>query len=426
MVKFAEAEKRGRGGDTCTNSGSSGSNTMSGSGTNRPYMMIDKPKINRPMLDALKAHIMQERRRKHEEQQEVEAEERRRKEHESRKKQHAMTLEETKESIAKQTQQLEVLKNKKHDLFQQLKKVLNNEDKRKERHDQHPTYMKENDIIVAQQQPQMPLPLHSQQVVFQSGLLHGGVPRSSISSLYKLSSQSPHPLQPSQQQPSAQQSQINIKRSRSPSPVSYQNAALPYSFKNLSANSTTVVSVSQPGARSVYLSSPASAFFHGPPGQPPPSHHSQPPHHHPPPPSAAHHPQPPASHHQPQALHHPASQASHHHPPPGQYSLARDEKHTAVYGLHAAAAAAARASLMLSGAGLHPMDHKKPGEPEKLYSGPHGMHALPLQQSNAVKSGSITSGFPVRQTLPPPATQAPPASHSNVPQAYGHQRTTYY
>ncbi|KAA0203074.1 hypothetical protein HAZT_HAZT005703 [Hyalella azteca] len=234
MVKFAEAEKRGRGGDTCTNSGSSGSNTMSGSGTNRPYMMIDKPKINRPMLDALKAHIMQERRRKHEEQQEVEAEERRRKEHESRKKQHAMTLEETKESIAKQTQQLEVLKNKKHDLFQQLKKVLNNEDKRKERHDQHPTYMKENDII---------------QVVFQSGLLHGGVPRSSISSLYKLSSQSPHPLQPSQQQPSAQQSQvINIKRSRSPSPVSYQNAALPYSFKNLSANSTTVVSVSQPGA----------------------------------------------------------------------------------------------------------------------------------------------------------------------------------
>jgi G protein pathway suppressor 2 len=54
-----------------------------------------------------------------------------------------MTLEETKESIAKQTQQLEVLKNKKHDLFQQLKKVLNNEDKRKERHDQHPTYMKE-------------------------------------------------------------------------------------------------------------------------------------------------------------------------------------------------------------------------------------------------------------------------------------------
>jgi hypothetical protein len=66
MVKFAEAEKRGRGGDTCINSGSSGSNTMSGSGTNRPYMMIDKPKINRPMLDALKAHIMQERRRKHE------------------------------------------------------------------------------------------------------------------------------------------------------------------------------------------------------------------------------------------------------------------------------------------------------------------------------------------------------------------------
>lgn len=78
------------------------------------------------------------------EQQEEEAEERRRKEQESRKKQHAMTLEETKESIAKETQQLEVLKAKKHDLFQQLKKVLHNEDnKRKERHAEHPTYMKE-------------------------------------------------------------------------------------------------------------------------------------------------------------------------------------------------------------------------------------------------------------------------------------------
>ena len=52
-----------------------------------------------------------------------------------------MTLEETRESIAKETEQLELLKQKKSELFQQLKKVLNEDSKRKERHDQHPPWV---------------------------------------------------------------------------------------------------------------------------------------------------------------------------------------------------------------------------------------------------------------------------------------------
>ncbi|KAF2360872.1 G protein pathway suppressor 2 [Trinorchestia longiramus] len=471
MVKFAEAEKRGRGGDACGGGGSS-SNTGSSSGTSRPFMMMDKPKINRPMLEALKAHIMQERRRKREEQQEVEAEERRRKEQESRKKQHAMTLEETKESITKQTQQLEELRARKHELFQQLKKVLHDVDsKRKERHEQHPSYMKDNDIIAAhqhpQQQPQITaLPVHSQQVVFPSGLLHGGVPRSSsLSSLYKISPQPPPPPPP-QQQP-----QVDL--------VLVSGALLVAHWWRL------VLCGGIEGG--VYLSSQASSFYHGPPNPPPPSHHSQPPpHHHQAPPSCAHHPQPPpASHHQPSSLHHPSSQASHHpssqashhpssqpphhqssqashhpssqaphhpssqtahhhppahhppahHPPPSQYNLGRDDKHSAVYGLHSAAREhrahrtnVATLPVPWTG-GLHLLDHKKGGEPEKLYSSAHGLHALPLQQGASVKSGSITSGFPVRQSLPSPSTQAPPSAppvpHSSVPQPY-HPHSSYY
>lgn len=53
MVKFAEAEKRGRGGD----------------GSDRrlaPVMMLERPKISRAMWESLKAHIMRERRRKKE------------------------------------------------------------------------------------------------------------------------------------------------------------------------------------------------------------------------------------------------------------------------------------------------------------------------------------------------------------------------
>ena len=54
------------------------------------------------------------------------------KERENCKKQHAMTLEETREQISKEESKLSDLKTQKHDLVQQLKKVLNEEKRRKD------------------------------------------------------------------------------------------------------------------------------------------------------------------------------------------------------------------------------------------------------------------------------------------------------
>ncbi|RXG58116.1 hypothetical protein Avbf_08153 [Armadillidium vulgare] len=53
MVKFAEAEKRGR-------SGEGGDRRFA------PVMMLERPKISRGMWEALKTHILKERRRKKE------------------------------------------------------------------------------------------------------------------------------------------------------------------------------------------------------------------------------------------------------------------------------------------------------------------------------------------------------------------------
>lgn len=64
--------------------------------------------------------------------QEADAEEERlRKERENRKKQQAMTLEETREKLSQMEHELTELKNQKHQLFQDLKVVLNEDATRK-------------------------------------------------------------------------------------------------------------------------------------------------------------------------------------------------------------------------------------------------------------------------------------------------------
>lgn len=79
--------------------------------------------------------------------QEADAEEERlRKERENRKKQHAMTLEETREKLTQMEQDLNDLKNQKHQLFQDLKVVLN-EDATRKRAQQQQNYMKERYAI---------------------------------------------------------------------------------------------------------------------------------------------------------------------------------------------------------------------------------------------------------------------------------------
>ncbi|KAG8226469.1 hypothetical protein J437_LFUL009777 [Ladona fulva] len=96
-----------------------------------PAVLVEKPKRNEAMWNALKAHIIRERQRKKQEQ-EADAEvERQRKERERQQKQDVMTLGETREQISHLEAKLAQLKDEKHQLFLQLKKVLNEDDIRR-------------------------------------------------------------------------------------------------------------------------------------------------------------------------------------------------------------------------------------------------------------------------------------------------------
>lgn len=97
------------------------------------------------MWAALKSHIMRERERKKQEQEADEAIERLRREQELKRKQDAMTLEEIKDQVTQSEKKLKELKDEKHQLFMQLKKVLHEDDTRRR------ALVKEaNEIAVAQ------------------------------------------------------------------------------------------------------------------------------------------------------------------------------------------------------------------------------------------------------------------------------------
>nr|CAH7724291.1 unnamed protein product [Callosobruchus chinensis] len=79
----------------------------------------------------VKAHIQRERARKRQEREQEVEEERLRKEREAREQQDVMTLGETREQISQVEIKLQQLKEEKHQLFLQLKKVLNEDDNRR-------------------------------------------------------------------------------------------------------------------------------------------------------------------------------------------------------------------------------------------------------------------------------------------------------
>lgn len=83
------------------------------------------------MWKVLKAHILRERARKKQEREQEVEEERLRKEREAREQQDVMTLGETREQISQLEAKLTHLKEEKHQLFLQLKKVLNEDDNRR-------------------------------------------------------------------------------------------------------------------------------------------------------------------------------------------------------------------------------------------------------------------------------------------------------
>ncbi|CAG7823799.1 unnamed protein product [Allacma fusca] len=96
-----------------------------------PPVVLERPKMSRAMWEALKSHILRERQRK---KQELEADaevERQRKERERQLKQDSMTLSETRDQIVALDSRLTSLKEEKHQLFMQLKKVLNEDETRR-------------------------------------------------------------------------------------------------------------------------------------------------------------------------------------------------------------------------------------------------------------------------------------------------------
>lgn len=96
-----------------------------------PAAVSDKPDRSEQMWNALKAHIIRERERKKQEREAEVEEERLRKEREAREQQDVMTLGETREQIQHLETKLQQLKEEKHQLFLQLKKVLNEDDNRR-------------------------------------------------------------------------------------------------------------------------------------------------------------------------------------------------------------------------------------------------------------------------------------------------------
>ncbi|CAH1974411.1 unnamed protein product [Acanthoscelides obtectus] len=83
------------------------------------------------MWKVLKIHLLRERARKKQEREQEVEEERLRKEREAREQQDVMTLGETREQISQLETKLQQLKEEKHQLFLQLKKVLNEDDNRR-------------------------------------------------------------------------------------------------------------------------------------------------------------------------------------------------------------------------------------------------------------------------------------------------------
>lgn len=170
------------------------------------------------MWNSLKSHILRERQRKKLEQ-EADAEvERQRREREDQQKEQEMTLEETREQVAQSESRLAQLKEDKHQLFLQLKKVLNEDESRKK--------IKESN--------------NNGEITF----LHGyPAPGSSNPSLAHVGSASGFLQTVGHNKPSfvtnKEESGNTTKHSRSPSPphqsyVPYKTQAMSYSSGNMS------------------------------------------------------------------------------------------------------------------------------------------------------------------------------------------------
>lgn len=179
-------------------------------------MMIERPKLTKATYQALKRYILLEREKKKQEQEQDKAQERLRKERELRKRKEeedSLTLEQTKEQLLQLERRLAELKQDKHGLFSELKKVLHQENEMRQR-----AQMKEqNEIAALQQQQQQqypaglqPVPGSHTSVFMQSHMVPARTKYMNVATA--------HPSAGVQQ---------GIKRSRSPSSPPPQSAHYP-------------------------------------------------------------------------------------------------------------------------------------------------------------------------------------------------------
>ncbi|KAH7936565.1 hypothetical protein HPB49_001419 [Dermacentor silvarum] len=101
-----------------------------GRATVRPAL-VEPPKMSMAMWVALKKHIVRQREKQKQEQEAGVAKARVRRELELKRRQDAMTLQEIRDQVQQSEKKLVSLKEEKHQLFMQLKKVLNEESTRK-------------------------------------------------------------------------------------------------------------------------------------------------------------------------------------------------------------------------------------------------------------------------------------------------------
>ncbi|XP_022203173.1 leucine-rich repeat extensin-like protein 5 isoform X2 [Nilaparvata lugens] len=365
------------------------------------------------MWQALKVHIQRERQRKKQEQEADAENERQRKERELQQKQDVMTLGETREQILVLEQRLSKLKEEKHELFMQLKKVLNEDEYRRRQ------MVKESNEVLEMYnvtlgnhqlflQQNMPVANRNQQL-YKVPPPHNLLPASG-GSLKRSCSPSPPPstgynhpsygYKPNQAPPSSSYQKAPPEDNRRGH--EYVRAVLwnknnqygPF-YPTSTTLSYSASAAPAPSAPVQTIYTYAGQFAHAQPPPPPPSSSGGPP----PPPQSQVRAEPPPP---PQDSQPPPPQP----PPPSA-------KHPTVY--------MTQSRAPISQAYMHgPIDHNKPGYPEdKYYSvapirpathvSLHG-GSIPIQQPpQGAKTGGITSGYPIRppSSAPHPISSAP-------------------
>jgi len=174
----------------------------------------ERPKMPKATWEALRSHIIRERKKKQDEEGKAEEYERLKKEREHKKKQEATSLEKTKDQVSILEEKLSSLKEEKHQLFLTLKKVLNEDEtrRRKETNEMNILYPPQHSQIFPMSGHMAPNNPQLTAMYMQ--------PRSRQPAMYLKPHGHPQSMAPTQQ----------IKRQRTPSPPRSQLTPVPSAY----------------------------------------------------------------------------------------------------------------------------------------------------------------------------------------------------